>query len=164
MEHVIDEAAVWQRVTAAGGQSGTQKSPTGQLVPGILDALGSAQRRLGRYNQLRYKYRLSQLIAETRQEIRQLRGLYLLYTGTAPPKAAGETASQGLRQLTLELERSAGRLEALSEHATGETAELLRELARQEKRQWRVLLELLGNGGVTAASRSPVPHGSGGSR
>jgi hypothetical protein len=166
MEHVIDEAAVWQRVTAAGKQGGgeAREGPAGQLAPGLLDALHTIQARLGWYRRLSRKYRLSQLISETRQEARQLRGLYLLYTGNVPPRASGEKAFQGLRQLILELERSAGRLEALSERASGETAEVLRELSRMEKHQWRVLLELMGNGGVTAASRSPALRGTGGSR
>jgi hypothetical protein len=162
MEHAIDEAAVWQRVTAAGAQPEKREGPNGQLVPGLLDALRSAQMHMGRYQQLRHKYRLTQLISETWQETKQLRGLYILYTDTAPPRTPETQGAMDLRQLLLDLERSAGRLEALSERATGEAADLLRELSRLERHQWRMLLELLGS--ATAASRSPVPHGAGGSR
>jgi hypothetical protein len=163
MEHTIDEAAVWQRVTGKQGSGEKREDPMGQLAPGLLDALQAVQRRLGQYRLLSRKYRMSQLISETRQEARKIAGLYLLYTGTGP-KGSSSKGSGDLGQLLRELERSAGRLEALSERATGETAEVLRELSRLERRHWRVLLELLGGDAITAASRSPAPRGTGGSR
>jgi hypothetical protein len=165
MEHTIDEAAVWQRVTAAGKQGSGEKreDPMGKLAPGLLDALQAVQMRLGRYRQLSRKYRMSQLISETSQEAKQLAGLYLLYTGTAPKRSTAKGACD-LGQMLREIERSAGRLEALSERATGETAEVLRELSRLERHQWRKLLGLLGSDAITAASRSPAPRGTGGSR
>ncbi len=160
----IDEAAVWDRVTAGPRPPGPQPRPpeephnrpgppmasslleeiealreTASAVSALAERLTGDLRR-----QLRTAYQALQ------RQLRALSGLYRLLTGSRPPASApGLRGRQGspaqvLSWVLRRLERSAGRLEALGLRATGETRSVLLDSSRQLRGLFHELLDLLG--------------------
>lgn len=149
----IDEAAVWQRVSAASREAGPEAPAPQPLAPELLELLKETQRRAAAYQKLYRrtgKTAYQELFRQERRGAAKLKGLYDLMTETAP-KRTEATPFQGrgrqlLRQLLRSEETAAGRLEALAEKAGGAVRETLLELCRQAGQHWSVLLELLGEG------------------
>lgn len=151
MAKKIDEAAVWQRVSAASRSAGPEAPVPKPLAPELLEALWEAQRRANAYGRLYRqtgKAAFSQLLRQERQSAAKLSGLYYLMKETAPPRgslpAFSASGKKLLRRLLNGEEQAAGRLEALSEKAGGEMKETLRALGAQARSHWGRLLELLG--------------------
>lgn len=146
----INEAAVWQRVTAASRSAGPEAPVHAPVSPGLLELLTEQRGRAAALQRLcrqTGKAAYQQLLRQERQRGAALAGLYYLMTERSP-KPAEKTFSAGgpelLRLLLRSLETSAGRMEALAEKTGGETARTLGDLCRQTRQSWNALLELLG--------------------
>ena len=143
MEHKIDEAAVWQRVT--GSDAGRQVL----LTPELLNVLAQMESCLRLLNQLARSNRSYSAAAQSqRQQTVRLSGLIYLLDGS-PPAAQHITPPSGSRAQQLfwllpTIERCAARLNELTAKAAGLPRETLKELAVQQQALWNQCLNLLG--------------------
>lgn len=153
----INESAVWERVTAASHSGDGPASPAAPIGPELLSALEREQESIRRYQALLPRVGgeeqriLREVLQLSRQQYRDLSALCYFLTGSHPalsPAAPVKTARQPLRETLRSMlqreELSLGRLESLAGRSTGEARETLLASARQDHRQFRLLLSLLG--------------------
>ena len=151
MEHNIDEAAVWQRVTgSASRQTGEAPRPV-TLVPvlqEIWEQMECCHRLFSRMAQSGSRGYASIQQAQ-RQQTAQLGALICLFTGTPPSSGeAKPPVGSRIQQLTWSLttiERYATRLDEASAQATGMCRETLTDLAGQQRQLWSRCLTILGS-------------------
>ena len=150
MDHKIDEAAVWQRVT--GGTSGTngETARTVTIAPVLqkiwmqMECCCRLFSQLARSGSRGY----ATIYQSQRQQTAQLGALICLLAGRTAT-ASGENIPGGTRiqQLSWSLttiEHCAARLDEVSAQAAGMTQETLKDLAQQQRQLWSRCLVILG--------------------
>ncbi len=150
MEHKIDEAAVWQRVTGNANHAAGEDVRPVTIAP-VLQALWMQMECCCRlFSQLaRSGSRGYASIQQTqRQHTAQLGALICLLSGS-PPTVSDENPPTGSRSQQLSwslntIERCSVRLEEISAQASGMTRETLKELAGQQRQLWSRCLSMLG--------------------
>lgn len=151
MEHKIDEAAVWQRVTGSASHSGSEPSRAVTIAPVLQEIWADMEcchrlfSQLSRSGSRGY----ASIVQAQRQQTGQLGALICLLTGN-PPAAANGTPPTGSRMQQLiwslnTMERCATRLEEVSAQAAGMARDTLKELAVQQRQLWSRCLILLGS-------------------
>ena len=167
----INEAAVWSRVGGAprppempGGPPPAPERPQGAplphpgspIAPELLEELGELRETAAAVSALAErlpgdaKRQLRSVYQALQRQLRELSGLYRLLTGRRPslsaPPLRGRQGSpaQVLSWVLRRMERSAGRLEALGQRATGETRATLLGASNQLRMLFHELLDLLG--------------------
>ena len=149
MEHKIDEAAVWQRVTGSVPRTGGDPGRPVLLAPELLSVWTEMECCLRLLSQLARSNRCYSAAAQSqRQQTARLGGLICLMSGSSPKseKEAPPSGSrtQQLSRLLTSIERCAARLDELSAQAAGLTQDALKDLAAQQRQQWGQCLNLLG--------------------
>lgn len=151
MEHNINEAAVWQRVTgSASRQTGEAPRPV-TLAPVLQEIWGQMEcchRLFSRMAQSGSRGYASIQQAQ-RQQTGQLGALICLLTGN-PPAASNGNPPTGSRMQQLiwslnTIERCATRLDEISAQAAGMARDTLKELAVQQRQLWSRCLIMLGS-------------------
>ena len=157
MEPVIDEAAVWRRVTGAAPGPDPAQS-TGPLLPDLLDLLDQTRRSARESRALANRSggeTRQVLLSVSRRKQRQARtlvGLCRFLTGEKPEMvpledpAAARSVSTGIRGLMQREELAEGRAEAMAGRSAGEVRKALLALARENGEIFQELLKLLGAG------------------
>lgn len=151
MEHNIDEAAVWQRVTGSvSHQNGEAPRPV-TITPLLQEIWG----------QMECCHRLFSLMARSgsrgyapiqqaqRQQTAQLGAIICLFTENFPASSeikppTGSRIQQLIWSLTT-IERCAAGLDEASTQATGMCREALKDLANQQRQLWNRCLGILGS-------------------
>ncbi len=141
MKKTIDEKAVWQRVTAAGGQSPWELPA--KIPPDLTSALqeGAALHQgLIRLYRRTGNARFSGLARQQRQENLRLRSLHYLLTGEKPGILGAGAGKWTVKRL---LEAQQKHLETLraTERIPGNA---LSRIIRAAEERFDILLELLG--------------------
>lgn len=151
MEHKIDEAAVWQRVTGSAAHSGGEAPRPVTIAPVLQEIWGEMECCHRLFSQLaRSGSRGYAPIQQAqRQQTGQLGALICLLTGN-PPAASNENPPTGSRMQQLiwslnTIERCAARLEEVSAQAAGMARDTLKELAVQQRQLWSRCLNMLGS-------------------
>ena len=151
MEHKIDEAAVWQRVTCSASHSGGEAprpvtiAPVLQEIWGELECCHRLFSQLARSGSRGY----APIQQAQRQQTGQLGALICLLTGN-PPAAANGNPPTGSRMQQLiwslnTIERCATRLDEVSAQTAGMARDTLKELAVQQRQLWSRCLTMLGS-------------------
>lgn len=143
----IDEAAVWQRVTAAR----VEPQPEDITKQPLLAAIQTGKQLENAYGTLfrSGKQQWKSLLRTQQQENRQLRGLYVLHFG-GPPPAQGTAPSQRrsyeaqIRHLLQLEQQQQDALSSLAGQFSGLPQQLLILLGQQAAQRWQVLLGELG--------------------
>lgn len=151
MEHKIDEAAVWQRVTGSASHSGGEAPHPVTIAPVLQEIWGEMEccHRLF-FQQARSGSRGYAPIQQAqRQQTGQLGALICLLTGN-PPAASNGNPPTGSRMQQLiwslnTIERCAARLEEVSAQTAGMARDTLKELAVQQRQLWSRCLAMLGS-------------------
>lgn len=150
MEHKIDEAAVWQRVTGASNHAAGESARPVTIAPVLHELWVQMECCCRLFSQLaRSGSRGYTSIQQAqRQQTAQLGALICLMTGN-PPTASRENPPTGSRsqQLTWSLntiERCGSRLDEIAAQASGMPKETLKELAQQQRQLWSHCLSMLG--------------------
>lgn len=150
MEHKIDEAAVWQRVTGSASLSGGETPRPVTIAPVLQEIWGEMECCHRLFSQLaRSGSRGYAPIQQAqRQQAGQLGALICLLTGN-PPAASDGNPPTGSRMQQLiwslnTIERCAARLDEASSQAAGMARDTLKELAVQQRQLWSRCLILLG--------------------
>ncbi len=151
MEHKIDEAAVWQRVTGSTSHSGSESPRPVTIAPVLQEIWGEMECCHRLFSQLaRSGSRGYAPIQQAqRQQTGQLGALLCLLTGN-PPTASSENPPTGSRMQQLiwslsTIEHCATRLDEVSAQAAGMARDTLKELAVQQRQLWSRCLILLGS-------------------
>lgn len=151
MEHKIDEAAVWQRVTGSASRSGSEPSRPVTIAPVLQEIWGEMECCHRLFSQLaRSGSRGYAPIQQAqRQQTGQLGALICLLTGNPPATTNGNppTGSR-MQQLIWSLntiERCATRLDEVSAQTAGMARDTLKELAVQQRQLWSRCLTMLGS-------------------
>ena len=151
MEHKIDEAAVWQRVTGSAAHSGNEAPRPVTIAPVLQEIWGEMECCHRLFSQLaRSGSRGYAPIQQAqRQQTGQLGALICLLTGN-PPAASNGNAPTGSRMQQLiwslnTIERCAARLEEISAQAAGMARDTLKELGVQQRQLWSRCLSMLGS-------------------
>ena len=151
MEHKIDEAAVWQRVTGGAGHAAGEAARPVTIAPVLQELWGQMECCCRLFSQLaRSGSRGYASIQQTqRQQTAQLGALICLLTGN-PPAASRENPPAGSRSQQLgwslnTIERCSVRLDEISAQASGMPRETLKELAQQQRQLWSRCLSTLGS-------------------
>ena len=159
MEQKINEAAVWDRVSAAARSAepdrGRTGRDTGPIGPDLLEAMGRERTAAQEHRQLAGRAGaegqrvLRRIAVQEEQHSRTLGALYYLLTGQLPQtqtvqvSARQEGFREGLRRSLQSRELTAGRYEALAARTTGEVRQALIQLAQEEAQHFHMLLGLL---------------------
>lgn len=150
MEHKIDEAAVWQRVTGGANHTAGEVARPVTIAPVLQELWVQMECCCRLFSQLaRSGSRGYASIQQAqRQQTAQLGALICLLTEN-PPKASRENPPTGSRsqQLTWSLntiERCGSRLDEIAAQASGMPKETLKELALQQRQLWSRCLSMLG--------------------
>ena len=151
MEHKIDEAAVWQRVTGGANHTAGEAARPVTIAPVLQELWVQMECCCRLFSQLaRSGSRGYAPIQQAqRQQTGQLGALICLLTGN-PPTASNGTPPTGSRMQQLiwslnTMERCATRLEEVSAQAAGMSRDTLKELAVQQRQLWSRCLILLGS-------------------
>lgn len=149
MKPEIDEAAVWQRVTAAREEP--QPEQTSPMKGAMLTAIQTGTQLEKSYMALYRsgKKQFQHLLTAQRQENRQLRGLFVqLFDGTPPApirENGGNRNCEALLRRSLILQQQQQEaLVALAEQAAGLPRQLFGLLSEAAAQRWALLLEELG--------------------
>lgn len=158
MEEKINEAAVWNRVSAASrsGEPGRGKSSgDGPIGPDLLDAIARERETAQEYRRLALRAGaegqrvLRKISAQEQQHGQTLGALYFFLTGQAPqikpiqPQNRQESFREALRRQMQSEELVAGRYEALAARSTGEVRQVLLQISQEERQHFHLLLGLL---------------------
>lgn len=146
MEHPLDEAAVWQRVT---GSAGSEDSPAATCLPelrGIYAQMETATGVLGRMARTGLRG-VSGIFQAQQQQTKTLGALCYLLSGAAespaPAKAPSGPLAQQLSWLLKETEQTANRLAAIAPRTGGLIHESIQALSVAQQQLWNRLLGLL---------------------
>ncbi len=150
MDHKIDEAAVWQRVTGGTSRAAGETARPVTIAPVLQEIWTQMECCCRLFSQLaRSGSRGYAPIQQAqRQQTAQLGALICLLTGKIPT-VSGENPPNGTRTAQLSwsltaIERCAVRLEEVSAQASGMARETLTDLAQQQRQLWSRCLSMLG--------------------
>lgn len=152
MDTIIDEAAVWRRVTAGTEPDAPE---TGPILPELLDLLTETRRSAADCRALAersggsVRRTLWAVYAQKRNQIRTITGLCRFLTGERPAADRRKAdpvpvLADGLRGLMQREELAAGRTEALAARSAGEVRMALLTLCEEDREIFHRLLTILG--------------------
>lgn len=151
MDHRIDEAAVWQRVTGGTARSTGESTRPVTISPVLQEIWGQMECCCRLFSQLaRSGSRGYASIQQAqRQQTAQLGALIFLLTGISPASSTEKlptgSRSQQLSWSLNNIERCAVRLDEIAPQASGMPRETLLSLARQQRQLWSRCLSMLGS-------------------
>ena len=162
MAETINEAAVWDRVSAAQRSAETDckkcggGNETGPIAPDLLQSMTKERETAQDYRNLSSRAGaegqriLRRIAAQELQHSQTLGAVYFFLTGQTPQPPQAQRAQtrqesfrEALRRQMQSEELTAGWYEALSARTTGEVRQVLLKIAQEEQQHFHMLLGLL---------------------